>query len=288
MVLVILAVPPKWQDGFVVTFASGIVLLSVVVVTGYAGQLSLAQFALAGFAALIAGRLVDAGGWPFSLALLAAVLATVPLGGAVRPSGGAGQGYQPRDRHPRARNCARVPGVQQRRPGGRIPGHGSRPANVSSVGTSTPSSIPGRYAIVSMGFFTVVASMVANVRRGRAGRRLLAVRTNERAAAALGISVIEAKVYAFALSAGIAAHRRHSPVIPKGRDHLQVGVPQLQLDPGRRRGRSSAASAICSVRSPARCWPRVRSEHRSPMPSSPASPNGSNSSAASSSCFWFS
>jgi ABC-type branched-subunit amino acid transport system ATPase component len=47
--------------------------------------------------------------------------------------------------------------------------------------------------------------MVASLRRGRSGRRLLAVRTNERAAAALGISVAGAKVYAFALSAGIAA-----------------------------------------------------------------------------------
>jgi ABC-type branched-subunit amino acid transport system ATPase component len=45
---------------------------------------------------------------------------------------------------------------------------------------------------------------VANLRRGRVGRRLLAVRTNERAAAALGISVVEAKFYAFALSAAIA------------------------------------------------------------------------------------
>ena len=56
-----------------------------------------------------------------------------------------------------------------------------------------------------MGLFTLAALMVANVRRGRSGRRLLAVRTNERAAAALGIDVPGAKVYAFALSAGIAA-----------------------------------------------------------------------------------
>ena len=47
--------------------------------------------------------------------------------------------------------------------------------------------------------------MVASMRRGRSGRRLLAVRTNERAAAALGISVPGAKIYAFAVSAGIAA-----------------------------------------------------------------------------------
>jgi sulfate-transporting ATPase len=64
---------------------------------------------------------------------------------------------------------------------------------------------PGRYAIVSMCAFTLVALMVANLRRGRSGRRMLAVRTNERAAAALGISVPGVKTYAFAVSAGIAA-----------------------------------------------------------------------------------
>jgi sulfate-transporting ATPase len=46
--------------------------------------------------------------------------------------------------------------------------------------------------------------MVANLRRSRAGRRLIAVRTNERAAAALGVSVVGAKVYAFAVAAAIA------------------------------------------------------------------------------------
>ncbi|MEO5901450.1 MAG: hypothetical protein ABIR68_15175, partial [Ilumatobacteraceae bacterium] len=80
MALVINAVPAKWQDAFVTTFVIGIILLSVVVITGYAGQLSLAQFALAGFGALVAGRLTDVRGWPFPLALFAGVVATVPVG----------------------------------------------------------------------------------------------------------------------------------------------------------------------------------------------------------------
>ena len=54
-------------------------------------------------------------------------------------------------------------------------------------------SHPGRYAIVAMLAFTGVALRVANLRRGRSGRRLLAVRTTARAAAALGISVEAAK-----------------------------------------------------------------------------------------------
>ena len=66
-------------------------------------------------------------------------------------------------------------------------------------------SHPGRYAIVCMVLLALVSLMVASMRRGRSGRRLLAVRTNERAAAALGISVPGAKIYAFAVSAGIAA-----------------------------------------------------------------------------------
>ena len=47
--------------------------------------------------------------------------------------------------------------------------------------------------------------VVANVRRGRSGRRLIAVRTNERAAAALGINVMVAKLFAFSLASAIAA-----------------------------------------------------------------------------------
>jgi sulfate-transporting ATPase len=46
--------------------------------------------------------------------------------------------------------------------------------------------------------------MIANLRRSRSGRRLIAVRTNERAAAALGVNVFGAKLYAFTLASGIA------------------------------------------------------------------------------------
>ena len=47
--------PPIWIDAFTVTLCIAVVLLSIVVLTGYAGQLSLAQFAFAGFGAYVAG-----------------------------------------------------------------------------------------------------------------------------------------------------------------------------------------------------------------------------------------
>ena len=202
--VVTLQVSPRWADAFVTTFAMGLVLLSVVVVTGYAGQLSLAQFALAGFGALVAGRLIDAARWPFPAALLAGVVATAGLGAlfalpAVRARGinlaiitlGLGTALELM-----VFNNSRFVGGYS----------GTKVGRPHLFGWDFNAiTHPGRYAIVSMGLFTLVALMVANMRRGRSGRRLLAVRTNERAAAALGISVPGAKVYAFAVSAGIAA-----------------------------------------------------------------------------------
>lgn len=203
-VVFIAAIPLRWQDAMVTTFAMAIVLLSVVVVTGYAGQLSLGQFALAGFGAWVAGRLVDAAGWSFLPALIVGALATVPLGAlfalpAVRARGlnlaivtlGLGATIQLMIFN----NPKLVGGF-----GGTTVG---RPSIFGWDISATRH--PDRYAYVALALFVLTSLAVASMRRGRSGRRLLAVRTNERAAAALGISVPGAKIYAFALSAGIAA-----------------------------------------------------------------------------------
>ncbi len=64
---------------------------------------------------------------------------------------------------------------------------------------------PARFTTLTLVLLVLIGLAVANLRRGRAGRRLIAVRTNERAAAAMGISVAGAKIYAFALGGMIAA-----------------------------------------------------------------------------------
>src|SRR6185369_4927136 len=63
---------------------------------------------------------------------------------------------------------------------------------------------PGRYTAFAIVLFLLTFLIVANLRRSRTGRRLIAVRTNERAAAALGVSVFGAKLYAFGLGAALA------------------------------------------------------------------------------------
>ncbi|HVM13780.1 MAG TPA: branched-chain amino acid ABC transporter permease/ATP-binding protein [Egibacteraceae bacterium] len=194
----------QWVAAITTTMLTAIVLLSIVVLTGYTGQLSLAQFALAGFGAWVAGRLEATTGISFWLALLAGVAATVPVGvllalPAVKTRGinlaivtlGLGTAlelvlFRNRD------YTGGVSGTQVAKP--TLFG-----ADISAVGE------PVRWGVLALVFLVLTTLMVSNVRRGQSGRQMIAVRTNERAAAALGISVIGVKLYAFALSAGIAA-----------------------------------------------------------------------------------
>ena len=204
VVFVVLTKDAKWIDAITVSLGAAIVLLSIVVLTGYAGQLSLAQYAMAGFGAYVAGRLVAVFHIPFLLGLIAGVAAAVPLGlifalPAVRTRGinlaiatlGLGTAIELM----LFRNREYTGGVA-----------GTQVGNPTLFGYDI-SSIrhPERYAIFVLAMALLTVWMVANVRRGRSGRRLIAVRTNERAAAALGINVAGAKLFAFSFASAIAA-----------------------------------------------------------------------------------
>ncbi|MEW2044190.1 branched-chain amino acid ABC transporter permease/ATP-binding protein [Streptomyces sp. NPDC005476] len=205
LVLVSLSTP-LWADAITNTLVLALIILSIVVVTGYAGQVSLAAYALAGTGAFIAGHAAADWGWPFELALLAGVLGTVPIGllfalPAVRTRGvnlaiiTLGLGTTLEAMVFQNTDLSTTPGSDG------IAVGGQRLFGVSISGVDHPQ----RYAAVVLGLFVAAALVVANVRRGRTGRRLIAVRANERAAAALGIDVRAAKLYAFGLSAAIAA-----------------------------------------------------------------------------------
>ncbi len=194
----------KWIDAFTVSLGVAIVLLSIVVVTGYAGQLSLGQFAMAGFGAWVAGRLVAVYDIPFVLGLVAGVVAAIPLGilfglPAVRTRGinlaivtlGLGTTMELM----LFGNRDYTGGIQ-----------GTQVGNPDLFGYDIGSiTYPERYGLFVLAMAMLTVIVVGNVRRGRSGRRLIAVRTNERAAAALGINVMIAKLFAFALASAIAA-----------------------------------------------------------------------------------
>jgi ABC-type branched-subunit amino acid transport system permease subunit len=67
-----------------------------------------------------------------------------------------------------------------------------------------PIGHPTRYGIFALGVLGIVMLAVSTLRRNPLGRRMLAVRGNERAAAAAGITVSVVKLQAFALSAAVA------------------------------------------------------------------------------------
>jgi sulfate-transporting ATPase len=202
----------NWVSAVTTTIIGATICLSLVVVTGYTGQLSLAQYALAGIGAYVASRaaaggelieLVDLGTVDFELALLLGIAVAIPVGllvglPALRTRGVnlaiATLGLALLIERVVLGNADYTGGFE-----------GTVVPSPDFFGIDLdPIAYPRRYAIFCLVLFAVAALMVANLRRGRSGRRLIAVRTNERAAASLGISVTGAKLYAFGLAAGIA------------------------------------------------------------------------------------
>ena len=193
----------SWLEATVTTLTVAIVVLSFVVVTGFAGQLSLAQFALAGMGAWAAARATVNYHVPFPVAVIIGVATAIPIGvvvglPALRSRGVnlavATLGLALVIEELVFNSVPRTGGLQGTDVG--------RP-HLAGLDVSSARD-PRRFALVALVLFVGASLMVANLRRGRAGRRLIAVRTNERAATALGIGVTGAKLYAFGVSAGVA------------------------------------------------------------------------------------
>ncbi len=189
-----------------ITLASAIVLLSITLLTGFTGQVSLAQAVFAGAAGFVTARLAD-GGVPFPLS---------PLLGA---------------------GVATVVGLLMALPALRI--RGAQLAvvtmaagiaieelvfrNPSVVGTDRAILVPPpelfgldlaanrapdfnrwEFGVLLVVVLAATALATSNLRRAGTGRRLLALRANERAAAAAGIDVTRTKLLAFGLSSFVA------------------------------------------------------------------------------------
>jgi sulfate-transporting ATPase len=203
--------PLKLVEALTTSLAWAIILLSVVVLMGFAGQVDLAPLAWGGIAALLVAYLIKDADMPFGIAVVLGTLATIPIGlvfgmPALRARGlnlavvTLGLGVMV---HAMifANDSAILANPYDA--GG---GAGTYVGRQKLFGQSIDFfGHPRRYFALVLAVFVGLALVVASVRRGRMGRRLIAVRTNERAAAALGISVFGSKLYAFALSAGLAA-----------------------------------------------------------------------------------
>jgi branched-chain amino acid transport system permease protein len=189
-----------------------VMALSLVVITGFVGQISVVQLALAGVAGFTVSHLAVDAGIGFPLAPLAGIAAALFLGlvtavsalrvrgvslavvtiaaavavfnfGFLNPTWGAGATGSPvPDPHLFGVNLGPS-------------------ASFRGLDGNLPSPVFGWVALAA----TVLLSLlVVSVRRGTLGRRMLAVRSNERAAAGAAIDVRSVKLIAFGISALIA------------------------------------------------------------------------------------
>ena len=185
-----------YRHALIVSMVFALLTLSVVVLTGFSGQISLAQLAFAGVAGFASIRLTEHH-VPFPVALvLAALLATV-IGVIV--------GYPA--------TLAMAVAIEElvlasdSFSGGHTGSSAPRPFLLGvdvGIGATGSGNFRPAFGFVCLGVLALAALAVVNLRRNRTGLRWLAVRANERAAAAAGIDVTRAKLGAFAVSSFLA------------------------------------------------------------------------------------
>ncbi|WP_406328859.1 ABC transporter permease subunit [Streptomyces sp. NBC_00203] len=179
--------------------ALGVVLLSLVVVTGRGGQISLGQAAYAGLGALFtallaAGRFPGLPRLPELAALAVAVLLVAPLGVLT--------GWPAISRHGLALALATFAvGVGVSR------FVFAQPYATSGLALDRPTGFDGDRAYYVLELALLAAALLAAnaLRRGRTGRSLAAMRDHEPGASAAGVRVPALKLTAFVAGAALAA-----------------------------------------------------------------------------------
>ena len=203
LVLIFTVFSPSVLSALAVTFTIATLLLSVVVLTGYAGQLSLAQYAIAGIGGVIGAQLAAHAGFGFIAALIAGTLGAALVGVVLAIPALRTRGVNLAVITLAAAQAAQDMLFTNPYASGETSGIPISPPRLFGLDISGWIH-PDRYAAFTLIVFAVAAVVVANLRRGRLGRRMIAVRSNERAAAASGVGVFRTKVVAFAISGALA------------------------------------------------------------------------------------
>jgi branched-chain amino acid transport system permease protein len=208
----LLLLSSDWRLAITTTLVAIVICLSLVILTGFVGQISLAQMTLAGAAGFALAKLASSWGVPFPIGpllgtavavvfgLVTAIpalrvrgvnLAVVTLAAAV-----AIENFV-------FKNPSWSGGVQGANVGPpRFLGLHFGPNDPTSFGDGKlPNPFFGVFCLIVV---VLLGLIVVNLRRSLTGRQMLAVRSNERAAAAAGVNVAGTKLLAFGLAAFVA------------------------------------------------------------------------------------
>jgi branched-chain amino acid transport system permease protein len=206
---------PMWLSTSRINLATiivifGIVAASLVVLTGWAGQVSLGQMAFVGVGAGVGGALVDLRSWDMAAAMVVA--------GAAGAAAAVVVGY------PALRRRGLTLAVSTLAFGLFVSSYllNRTVYPINFFGIEIPNWLPGRrfdrgtmlgidassetaMFYISLAVLALALLMVVGWRRSRTGRVLIAIRENEKAALAYGVNATRTSLAAFAFSGFLAA-----------------------------------------------------------------------------------
>ncbi len=194
----------SFRFGVITSMIVAIIALSLVLLTGLVGQISLAQAAIAGTAGFALSKVGT--GLPFPLSLVVAGLVAAAIGVAVGIPALRIRGAQLA-----VVTLAAAVAVEQfvfrnqsfsPPTGNPIPDPGLAGLDLAVRRGEELARL--EFGLLVLAVLVACALGVANLARSATGRAFLAVRSNERAAAAAGIDVARTKLMAFALSSFVA------------------------------------------------------------------------------------
>jgi branched-chain amino acid transport system permease protein len=204
--------PYDFRGALINTLIGAIMALSLVVITGYVGQISVIQLALAGVSGFTVSHMAENFHIPFPFDALIGILVAVGIGVITAFSAVRVRGVSLAVVTLAGAVAIQNFGFTNTTWGGGSTGSGvpelklfgldlGTNAGFRGIDGNVPSPVFGLVALVCC---VLLCVMVGFIRRGTLGQRMLAVRSNERAAAAAAVNPRTVKLYAFTIAAFIA------------------------------------------------------------------------------------
>ncbi len=204
--LLLIVTKGSYRFGLITSMIVAVIALSLVLLTGFIGQISLAQAAFAGSAGFAVSKLASDAHIAFPISTVIAVAMATILGvvaglPALRIRGAQLAVVTLALAVALERFVFRNPNFTKLS-GNLIPDPKVFGVDLSVRSSSSIARLP--FGLMVLAILVAVSVAVGNLARGSTGRRFLAVRSNERAAASLGIDVSMTKLTGFAIASGLA------------------------------------------------------------------------------------
>jgi branched-chain amino acid transport system permease protein len=208
----LVVLPFDFRQALINSMIGTVMALSLVVITGFVGQISVVQLSLAGVAGFTVSHLAVDAGIGFPLAPLAGAAAAVLLGELTAASALRVRGVSLAVVTLGAAVAISQFGFLNQTWGGGPTGSPVPEPHLLGLDIGPQSAFRGLdgslpspvFGWVVLAVTVGLCLLVASVRRGNLGQRMLAVRSNERSAAAAAIDVRSVKLIAFGISSFIA------------------------------------------------------------------------------------